>query len=137
MVLLVEDEALIRLLVSDVLRDAGFDVVEAASAAEAVIALSAHPEVDALFSDLELPGGPDGLTLAHHIHEHRPDIGILLTSGRGHPNTTELPDGGCFIAKPYDESEVVSLLRQMVHRRNISRRTAVKPNIPMATRGCS
>ena len=117
MVLLVEDETLIRAFVSDVLRDAGFEVVEAASAAEAVIALSAHPEVDTLFSDLELPGGPDGLTLAHHIHEHRPDIGILLTSGRAHPNIAELPDGGCFIAKPYDEDEIVSLLRQMVSQK--------------------
>ena len=43
---------------------------------QAVMALSAHPEVDTLFSDLELPGDLDGLTLAHHIHEHRPDIGF-------------------------------------------------------------
>ena len=94
MVLVVEDEALIRMSVSDMLRAAGFEVVEAASAAEAVIALSAHPEVDTLFSDLELPGDLDGLTLAHHIHEHRPDIGIILTSGRKRPNNTELPDRG-------------------------------------------
>ena len=106
MVLVVEDEALIRMSVSAVLRDAGFEVIEAASAAEADIALAAHPEVDTLFSDVELPGGPNGLALARHIHEHRPDIGILLTSGRTHPDSSELPEGGCFIAKPYDEGEV-------------------------------
>ena len=58
MVLVVEDEALIRMSVSAVLRDAGFEVIEAASAAEAVTALSAHPEVAMHFSDVELPGGP-------------------------------------------------------------------------------
>jgi CheY-like chemotaxis protein len=106
MVLVVEDEALIRMSSSAALRDAGF--IEAAAAAEAVIALAAHPEIDTLFLDVELPGGQNGLALAHHIHGQRPYIAILLTSGRTSPDGSELLDGGCFIAKPYDEGEVIS-----------------------------
>ena len=105
MVLVAEEEALIRMSASAVLRDAGFEVIEAATA-EAALALLAHPEIETLFSDVELPGAPEGLALARHIHEHRPDIGMLLTSGRTHPDSSELPDGGCFVAKPYDEGEV-------------------------------
>jgi DNA-binding NtrC family response regulator len=105
MVLVAEEEALIRMSASAVLRDAGFGVIEAATA-EAALALLAHPEIETLFSDVELPGAREGLALARHIHEHRPDIGMLLTSGRTHPDSSELPDGGCFVAKPYDEGEV-------------------------------
>ena len=105
MVLVAEEEALIRMSASAVLRDAGFEVIEAATA-EAALALLAHPEIETLFSDVELPGAPEGLALARHIHEHRPDIGMLLTSGRTHPDSSELPDGGRFVAKPYDEGEV-------------------------------
>jgi CheY-like chemotaxis protein len=115
MLLLVEDEALIRMSAAARLRDAGFEVIEAATALEAALAFFAHPEIDTLFSDVELPGGPYGLVLARHIHEHRPDVGILLTSGRTHPDSSELPDGSYFIAKPYDEAEVISLLRGIVH----------------------
>jgi two-component system, response regulator PdtaR len=73
MVLVVEDEALIRMSASAVLRDAGFEVIEAATAVEAALAPLAHPEIEALFSYVELPGAPEGLALARHIHEHRPD----------------------------------------------------------------
>ena len=115
MILLVEDEALIRLAASEMLRDAGFDVVKASSAAEAMIALSAHSDVDMLFSDVELPGGPDGLTLAQTVNEKYPAVAILLTSGRTRPGSAELPPGGRFVAKPYDEREVISLLRRKLH----------------------
>ncbi|WP_244627141.1 response regulator [Microvirga tunisiensis] len=82
-ILLVEDEPLVRLVVADILMDAQFRVIEAADAEEALRVLKAEVDVDVVLSDVEMPPGMNGYDLARRIHENWPSMGILVASGRG------------------------------------------------------
>jgi CheY-like chemotaxis protein len=78
-VLIVENDVLLRLVTASNLRDAGFEVIEAANCAEALRILDRIP-VDVLFSDIDMPGNLDGLALAHWVHRSQADTRIILTS---------------------------------------------------------
>jgi DNA-binding NtrC family response regulator len=114
-VLLVEDEPMIRAIGIDALEDAGYEVIEARDADEAVRILEAAGEVQVLFTDIRMPGSMDGLALANLVHERWPAMKILITSGDTFPRAAQLPYDGHFLAKPYRletlQSEVTSLLR--------------------------
>lgn len=115
MVVLVEDELLIRMTAFDLLVDAGFEVAEAEHAAEALAILQGRSnDIHALFTDIHMPGAMDGLALAHHTQKNWPWVVILLTSGLAIPLPTALPDGSRFLSKPYDPDHVVRHLREMV-----------------------
>lgn len=114
-VLLVEDEPLIRLLGADVLEEAGFEVIEAASGDEALCILETRPDVRVLFTDVNMPGSLDGLGLARVVHERWPEVRLLVTSGRHHLQSKDLPDDGQFVAKPYEPRVVARKLRALVH----------------------
>ncbi|MEE4452941.1 response regulator [Novosphingobium resinovorum] len=101
-VLLVEDEAIIRLIGSDALEDAGYEVLDAASADEALRILETIDDVAIVFTDIRMPGSMDGLELARLVHERWPDIRLLITSGDTWPPRALIPDEGRFIAKPYE-----------------------------------
>jgi len=107
-VLLVEDEPLIRLVVSELLEDAGFKVVEAANAAEALVLLEAGLPVSVLLTDVDMPTGCNGFELAHRVHRSWPGIEILLMSGRQWPSQGDLPPGAAFLAKPCPNEAIVS-----------------------------
>ena len=109
-VLVVDDEPLIRMTAADMLADAGWAAIEAADAAEALDLLAAHPEVSVLFTDINMPGTMDGLDLARRIHELRPDVHLVITSGKLRPSRDELPGEGRFIGKPYQERQFISLI---------------------------
>ncbi|UAK25250.1 response regulator [Sphingomonas nostoxanthinifaciens] len=100
-VLLVEDETIVRLIGSDALSDAGYEVVEAGSADEAIRILEAIGEVQVLFTDIRMPGSMNGLELAKLVHDRWPTIKILLTSGDTFPPKDVIPDDGQFLPKPY------------------------------------
>ncbi|TCU58180.1 response regulator receiver domain-containing protein [Novosphingobium sp. PhB57] len=100
-VLLVEDEALIRVIGTDALEEAGYDVLEAGSADEALEILEAYNEVLVLFTDIRMPGSLNGLELARIVHERWPKMKLLLTSGDTWPSENEIPDDGRFLPKPY------------------------------------
>lgn len=105
-ILLVEDEAIIRLAVAESLRDEGLTVIEAASGAEGLAALSAIAPIDILVTDITMPGEPDGLALAAACRKICPTIPVVLASAR-------LPDDGdsradLMVAKPYATCELVS-----------------------------
>ncbi|MGH6745355.1 response regulator receiver domain-containing protein [Novosphingobium sp. PhB55] len=100
-VLLVEDEALIRVIGTDALEEAGYDVLEAGSADEALEILEAYSEVLVLFTDIRMPGSLNGLELARIVHERWPKMKLLLTSGDTWPSENEIPDDGRFLPKPY------------------------------------
>ena len=103
-VLLVEDEVLVRTPVAHTLRAAGFVVVEAANADEAWSYLCSRACVDLVFSDIQMPGSMDGLELARRISENFDHIVIILTSGKG----ALPPDNDHhFIGKPYRSTHVV------------------------------
>jgi CheY-like chemotaxis protein len=105
-VLVVEDEGLIRLDTADTLRDAGFKVVEAADASEALDIVAGRDDIDMLFTDINMPGPMDGLELARRVHARRPAMRLLLTSGVFKPVEGELPDDGRFLSKPYTPEDM-------------------------------
>jgi CheY-like chemotaxis protein len=99
-VLVVEDEFLVRLVAIDVLREAGFQVLEAADAESAMELLEDTDGVQVLFTDIQMPGAMDGLGLAREVHRRWPNIRLLLTSGRERLTRAEIPDDGRFLSKP-------------------------------------
>jgi two-component system, response regulator PdtaR len=103
LVLVAEDETLIRLLANEMLSEAGYRVLEARDGQEALTILEVHADVRALFTDVTMPN-LDGLSLAKIVSERWPQIGILLTSGLVAPS--ELPNGARFIGKPYEPETV-------------------------------
>lgn len=114
-VLVVEDEVLIRLHAADTLRDCGFSVIEAADGSEAVELLKTDASIDLVFTDITLPGHPDGVGLAKWIRAHKAELPIILTSG-GHnaARAAEVCKGEPFFEKPYDLSELAQRIRVMV-----------------------
>ena len=114
-VVVVEDEALIRLVVCEVLTEAGFDVVEAGHADEAVDVLQARAcNIRAMFTDVHMPGSMDGLALAHLSRRSWPWIVILIASGRACLRPEDMPEGSRFLPKPYHPGHVVAHLREMI-----------------------
>ena len=114
-VLLVEDEVLIRYATADHLRGAGYSVVEAGNAAEAVAVLASGTHVDIVFTDVHMPGEMDGVMLAQWINENYLGIHILVTSGRD--NAARLAGvipGGSYFPKPYTPEEVERRIRSLL-----------------------
>lgn len=117
-VLVVEDEPLLRLFVAELLLDAGFRVIEAASAAEALTILSAGLNVVVVLADVDMPPGITGYELAHEVHRNWPGIQILITSGRRWPEQGDLPAGAAFLAKPCPNDALLLHVRSAVDRAN-------------------
>lgn len=114
-VLVVEDEMLIRLHVADHLRDCGFEVLEAADGSTAIEILQAEHRVDVVFTDVTLPGQPDGLGLARWIRSRRPRLPVLLTSGQiTASHVEEIGNAELFFAKPCDYDAVAARIRELL-----------------------
>ncbi|WP_160004726.1 response regulator [Rhizobium sp. 18055] len=113
-VLVVEDEPLIRLFLADVLEDAGFAVLEAGSVLEAVGVLGLRTDIDAVFTDVDMPGGLCGIDLAKMVASTSPHIGIVVTSGRVDVARGELPAEARFLPKPYNTMTAVSTVQSVI-----------------------
>jgi two-component system, response regulator PdtaR len=112
-VLVVEDETLVRMFMADFLDEAGFKVFEAVNADEALTVLQARPDVQVVVTDIEMPGSMNGLALARTVQEHWPVIAVIVPSGRERPGPDDLSDKVAFLAKPYLPDTVINLTRQM------------------------
>src|ERR1700683_5444439 len=112
-ILIVEDETLVRLGAVRAIEDAGFEVIEAANADEAIRILEGRSDIQVVFTDVHMPGSIDGLKLAHAIRDRWPPIKIIVTSGRGHVSEQELPEGGRFFAKPYEPTKITDTIREL------------------------
>ena len=112
-VLVVEDEGLVRLDAVETLRDAGYAVVEAANAEQALALVVGGGKVDVLFTDINMPGRMDGLELARRVNRLEPRIHLLLTSGKVRPEQGQIPDTGLFIPKPYSPEAVTRAVDRM------------------------
>lgn len=112
-VMIVEDEDLIRSLCADVFRDAGFQVMEVASGDEALHALQAGKQIDAIVSDIRMPGSTDGMALRAAVEREWPDIKMLLTSGHMKVERSELSQNHLFVPKPYQFLELVRQLEDL------------------------
>ncbi|MDN4633633.1 response regulator [Sphingomonas sp. PsM26] len=113
-VLVVDDEPFIRMNAMDMLEDAGFSVLEAADADHALSVIANHPEIGVLFTDINMPGTMDGLDLARRVHELRPDVHLIITSGKVRPSVAEIPDSGKFIEKPYQQDQFIRLVEASI-----------------------
>ena len=110
-VLIVEDEPLVRFCAVQTVEEAGFAVIEAANADEAIAILESRRDIRVVFTDIHMPGSMDGLKLAHAVRDRWPPIKIIVTSGRDRIGPRDLPDGGRFFAKPYDPGAIKDTLR--------------------------
>ena len=112
-VLIVEDEPLVRLNAVRAIEDAGFEVIEAANADEAIRILENRSDFRVVFTDIQMPGSIDGLKLAHAVRNRWPPIKIIVTSGHDLVSENDLPEGGRFFAKPYDSTQITNTIREL------------------------
>jgi CheY-like chemotaxis protein len=112
-ILIVEDESLLRLDSAEMIEHAGFEVIQAANADEAIAILSARLDIHVVFTDIQMPGSMDGLKLAHFVRNRWPPIKIVATSGHVVAGADDLPAGSVFLPKPYRSAEVVATLREL------------------------
>jgi len=112
-VLIVEDEPLLRMLAVDVVEDAGFTVLQAGNAEEAVALLESRLDISLLFTDINMPGSMDGLKLAHAVRNRWPPVKILIASGKVQVKPSDLPSNSRFVGKPYESAALVAELRSL------------------------
>ncbi|QOG20542.1 response regulator [Bradyrhizobium sp. SEMIA] len=112
-ILIVEDEFLLRMDSAEVLKDAGFEVIPAVNADEAIAILSARSDIHVVFTDIQMPGSMDGLKLARFVRDRWPPIKIVATSGHVHIGDDDLPAGSVFLPKPYRSAQAVEVLREL------------------------
>jgi CheY-like chemotaxis protein len=118
-ILVVDDEVLIRMALSDCLQDSGYKVLEAGNADEAVAVLEHGHEIDLVFSDIRMPGTMDGFGLAKWIRQNRKGLPVMLTSGDSKKSdlAEQLGADERFIAKPYDTQMILAQIRQSIDAR--------------------
>ena len=113
-VLVVEDEMLLRMRAVDMVEDAGYVPVEAVDADEALTILQSRSDIALLFSDIQMPGSMSGLQLALAVHERWPRIKIILVSGQLKLSQSEIPENSRFFGKPLDSVEMIAEIREML-----------------------
>ena len=111
-VLVVEDELFVRLDTADIIKKAGFDVVEACNADEAIDILETRDDISVVVTDVAMPGSMDGVRLAATIRDRWPPIELILTSGKVRLPKQWLPDRGIFLAKPYAPQHLVAAVQE-------------------------
>lgn len=111
-VLVVEDDFLIREYALEVINEAGFEAIEAANADEAIRILEGRSDIRIVFTDVHMPGSIDGLKLAYAIRDRWPPIKLIVTSGQMTVPESALPAGGRFFSKPYQPSEIARALHE-------------------------
>ena len=112
-ILVVEDEALIRLDIMMYLENAGFNVHEAANSAQAIKILEENSFITVLFTDINMPGSMDGIKLSAAVRDRWPPIKIIVTSGHRDIDLSDLPRGGLFFAKPYNQARIATAIREL------------------------
>jgi DNA-binding NtrC family response regulator len=118
-VLVVDDEPLVRILAIDELEEAGFQVLEAANADVALVVLEARSdEVHVLFTDVNMPGPMDGMALAEQVHQRWPHIRLLIAPGCARQHPDEIPDNGHFVPKPYRGATLVRHIAEMMQNQH-------------------
>ena len=109
-ILVVEDEPILRLDAVDFLEEAGHTVIEAANAIEAIALLESRMDINVVFTDIEMPGSMDGMMLARAVRDRWPPVTIVVASGRVVPGAGDLPDNVPFLSKPYSPASVLKAI---------------------------
>lgn len=110
---MVEDEPFLRMMAVNLVEAAGFEAIEAANADLAVLILESRADIRIVFTDINMPGSMDGMKLAAAIRGRWPPIKLIVTSGQYEIGNDELPAGGVFFRKPYNDNEVIVMLQRM------------------------
>jgi two-component sensor histidine kinase/CheY-like chemotaxis protein len=113
-VLVVEDELMLRMRAVDIVQDAGFEPIEAISADEAIAILESRDDISCLFTDIQMPGSMDGLKLAHVTHTRWPHIKIILVSGQIAVTEADAPEDSKFFPKPLEIEQMIVELQDMI-----------------------
>ncbi len=113
-VLIVEDEMVLRMRAVDIVEDAGFIPIEAMSADEAMQILESRDDISLLFTDIQMPGSMDGLNLAHAVHSRWPHIKIILVSGQVAVTDADKPIDSRFFPKPLEIAQMILELQKMI-----------------------
>ena len=113
-VLVVEDEMLLRMRAVDMVEDAGYTPVEAVDADEAVAILELRSDIALLFTDIQMPGSMDGLKLAHAVRKRWPPIKIILVSGQLKLANIDIPTDSRFFGKPLEAKEMIAEMQDMI-----------------------
>lgn len=113
LVLVIEDEPVLRLFVIDMVEEAGFEAVEATSAAEALRILEVRPDIRIVYMDLDMPRGVRGIEIAAAIRDRWPPIEMILTAAFSVEADLKLPDRAEFYPKPIRPEQVISAMRRM------------------------
>jgi CheY-like chemotaxis protein len=113
-VLVVEDDILLRWTAVAIIEQAGFDVVEAGTGIEAMSVLEKRSDIQTVFTDVEMPGSINGLQLAHLVRTRWPSIGIMATSGQLRLREDDLPEGARFLHKPYAVEHLADALKELM-----------------------
>jgi DNA-binding NtrC family response regulator len=124
-ILVAEDEELVRPVIGEALEDAGFEVIEAEHAEAALLVLQIHAaRIHVLLTDIHMPGAMNGLALAHHTAANWPKIALLMTSARPRPHQRWLPEKCRFLAKPYQHEHVICHIRELATRPRLQTQSA-------------
>jgi two-component system, response regulator PdtaR len=108
-VLIVEDEYLVRQTLEAQLTSAGYEVLSAGNADEAIAILEARSDIHLVFTDIDMPGSMDGLKFAACVWDRWPPVRIIITTGKARP--LEIPANALFFPKPYLGAAAVDAVR--------------------------
>jgi CheY-like chemotaxis protein len=112
-ILVVEDEVLVRMVAVSVAEESGFEVLSAATADEAIGILESRSDIQLVFTDVHMPGSMDGLRLAHAVRGRWPPVELLVTSALGNVTAKDLPERRRFLPKPYNAATLSRVLQHM------------------------
>lgn len=113
-VVVIEDEFLVRDHAVVILEELGFDIADFATAEEAMAFLEGSGgAASVLFTDVRMPGGRDGVHLAHEVHERWPWIALIVTSGERLPDGSNLPENAAFLPKPWMPLEIIRRVQEL------------------------
>jgi CheY-like chemotaxis protein len=113
-VLVVEDEMLLRMRAVDMVEDAGYTPIEAIDADEAVKILESRSDIALMFTDIQMPGSMDGLGLARAVHKRWPPIKIIVVSGALKLSDIDIPSDSRFFGKPLEAGEMIAEMQNMI-----------------------
>ncbi|KQW21446.1 histidine kinase [Afipia sp. Root123D2] len=113
-VLVVEDDLILRMRAIDMVDDAGYGSIEAADADEALAILLSRSDIALLFTDVQMPGSMDGLELANAVRERWPLIKIIIVSGQLKLSSSQLPRDSRFFGKPLVSGQMIAEMQNMI-----------------------
>ena len=113
-VLVVDDNVLIRMGAVDLVQSAGYEALEAQDADEAIRILESRDDIDLVFTDVQMPGTMDGVKLAHYIRNRWPPVKLIVASGQRILEESSLPTGSHYFAKPYTDHAIMDAMARLL-----------------------